>query len=152
MNHEQEDVRRLVEELARRLDHTQENIGETQGEPSVASQLKKSDLKAKILRLTEQFTEHDAKVNFFSVMSEKVDFMEQQIHRWRHRLAELTDDDSREPVVSAVEVKEDSDKFKDLTMSKVWEVNNARFSLEREVRLPERARNDSWEVISEHYG
>ena len=77
---EQEDVRRLVEEFARRLDHTQESIGETQDEPSVAVQLEMSDLKAKVLRLTEQFTEHDAKVNFFSVMSEEVDFMEQQLH------------------------------------------------------------------------
>ena len=66
----------------------------------MAIQLELSDLKAKVLRLTEQITEHDAKVNFFSVMSEKVDFMEQQIIRWRHRLPDLTDDDSREPVVS----------------------------------------------------
>ena len=114
--HEQEDVRRFVEELAKRLDHTQESTGETQGEPSVAIQLEISDLKATVLRLTEQFTDHDAKVNFFSAMSEKVGFMEQQIHRWRHRLPDLTDDDSREPVVSAVEVKEDLDIFKDMTM------------------------------------
>ena len=26
-------------------------------------------------------------------MSEKVDFMEQQIHRWKHRLPDLTDDE-----------------------------------------------------------
>ena len=148
--HEQEDVRRLAKELASQTfgSHSR-NIGETQGEPSVAIQLEMSDLKAKVLRLTEQLTEHDAKVNFFSVMSEKVDFMEQQIHRWRHRLPDLSDDDSREPVVSAVEVKEDLDKLKDLTLSKVREVNNALFSLEREVRLIERARNDSWEVISQ---
>ena len=101
--HEQEDVRRLVEELARRMDHNQESAGETQEGPSVAVQLEVNDLKAKVLRLTEQITEHDAKVNFFSVMSEKVDLMEQQIHRWRHRLPDLTDDESREPVVSAVE-------------------------------------------------
>ena len=60
--------------------------------------------------------------------------MELHIHRWRHRLPDLSDDDSREPVVSAVEVKEDLDKFKDLTMEKVREVNNALFALEREVR------------------
>ena len=34
--HGQEDVRRLVEELARRVDHAQ--AGETQGEKSVAAQ------------------------------------------------------------------------------------------------------------------
>ena len=80
---EQEDVRRLVEELAKRLDHTQEHVGETQDEPSVVVQLELSDLKAKVLRLAEQFTEHDAKLNFFSVMSEKVDCMKQQIIRLR---------------------------------------------------------------------
>ena len=148
--HEQEDVRRLVDELARRLDHTQEDTGEAQDEPGVAIQLEMSDLKAaKVLRLTEQFTEQYAKVNFFSVISEKVDFMEQQVIRWRYRLPDLTDDESREPVVSAVEVQEDLDKFKDLTMHKVREVNNALSSLEREVQLLERARNDSWEVISQ---
>ena len=52
--------------------------------------------------------------------------------------SDLTDDDSREPVVSAVDVKEDLDNFKDLTMSKVREVNNAVFSLEGEMRLLER--------------
>ena len=128
---------------------TQENVGETQDEPSVAVQLELSDLKAKVLRLTEQITEHDAKVNFFSVMSEKVDFMEQQIHRWRHRLPDLTDDDSREPVLSAVEVKDDLDSFKDLTMSKAREVNNALSPLEGQVRLLARARSDSWDVISQ---
>ena len=62
--HEQEDVRRLVESLARRLDHTRENVDETTSEPSVAMQLEIDDLKAKVLRLTEEYTEHDAKVNF----------------------------------------------------------------------------------------
>ena len=141
--------KRMLDDLLRRLGHTQENVGETQSESSVAMQLEISDLKAKILRLTEQYTEHDAKVNFFSGMSEQVTYMEQQIHRWRHRLPDLSDDDSREPVVSAVEVQEELDKFKDVIVKKVREVNNAPFSLEREVRLLERARNDSWEVISQ---
>ena len=35
-------------------------------------QLEVNDLKTKVLRLTEQITEHTAKVNFFSIMSEKV--------------------------------------------------------------------------------
>ena len=70
--HEQQDVRRLVEELARRLDHTKEHVGETQNESSVAIQLEISDLKAKVLRLTERHTEHEGKVNFFSGMSEQV--------------------------------------------------------------------------------
>ena len=82
-------------------------------------------------------------------MSEKVDLMEQQIHRWRYRLPDLTDDESREPDVSAVEVQETLDKFKDLTMIKVREVREDLNSLDREVQLLERARSDSWDVISQ---
>ena len=78
--HEQKDIRRLFEELGSRLDHPRENVGETQTESSLAMQLEISDLKAKVLRLTEQYTEHEGKVNFFSGMSEQVALMEQQIH------------------------------------------------------------------------
>ena len=70
---EQEDIRRLVEECASRLDHSRENVGATQSESSLAMQLEISDLKAKVLRLTEQYTG-----------SEQVALIEQQIHRWRH--------------------------------------------------------------------
>ena len=65
---EQADIRRLVEELARRMDRAQEGTVETatQEGPVVAIQLEVNDLKAKVLRLTEQVTDHTAKVNFFS--------------------------------------------------------------------------------------
>ena len=74
--------------------------------------------------------------------------MEQQIIKWRCRLPDLTDDRSRERVVTAVEVQEDLDKFKDKTMEKVRGVNNALVALEREVQLFERDRDDSWEAVS----
>ena len=45
---EQEDTRRLVEELARCMDHAQESTGETREEPGVAIQLEVNDLKAKV--------------------------------------------------------------------------------------------------------
>ena len=64
-------------------------------------------------------------------------------------MPDLTDDESRESVVSAVEVQEALDKFKDLTMSKVREVRDNLNSLDREAQLLERARSDSWEVISQ---
>ena len=69
-------------------------------------QLEISDLKAKVLRLTEQNTQHDGRLTFLARMSEQVDLIENQIIKWRYRLPELTDDDSRERVVSAVEVQE----------------------------------------------
>ena len=79
---EQEDIRRLVEGLASRWDHPQENVSATQSESGLAMQLEISDLKAKVLRLTEQYTEHDGKVSFFTGMSEQVALTEHQIHRW----------------------------------------------------------------------
>ena len=80
-------------------------------------------------------------------MSEKVDLMDRQIQQWRYRLPVLTDDDGQEPVVSAAEVQEKLGRFQDLTMDKVRDVRQD--SLEREVQLLERARSDSWEVISQ---
>ena len=64
-------------------------------------------------------------------------------------MPDLTDDDSQEPIVSAVEVQEELNRFKDLTMIKVREVRDDLHSLDREVQLLERARSDSWEVISQ---
>ena len=147
--HEQEDIRRLVEELADRLGHSQERVTATQSESSLTMQLEINDLKAKALHLTEQYTEHDGKVSYFSGMSEQVAYLEQQIHKWQHRLPDLPDDDSRERVIPAVEVKEDLDKSKDKAMEKVREVNNALFALETEVRLFERACDESWEAVSQ---
>ena len=88
---EQEDIRRLVEELASRLDHPRERSSATQSELSTAMQLEISDLKAKVLRLAEQCTERDGKLSFFANMSEQVNLMEQQIIKWRYRLPDLTD-------------------------------------------------------------
>ena len=118
---EQADIRRLVEELARRMDNTQEQTrsegtreAATQEELGVATQLEVNDLKTKVLRLIEQITEHAAKVNFVSIMSEKVDLMERQTQRWRYRLPDLSDDESQEPVVPAVEVQEELNNFQEL--------------------------------------
>ena len=149
---EQADVRRLVEELARRMDNARsEGTVEkaTQEGSGVAMQLEVNDLKAKVLRLTEQIMDHDAKLNFFSIMSEKVDLLDRQTIRWRHRLPDLTDDENQEEVVSAVEVQEELNRFKDLTMAKVREARDDTNSLDREVHLLERTRSDSWDVISQ---
>ena len=64
MIREQEDIRRLVEELAQRLDQPQEMSSTMQSEFSTAVQLEISDLKAKVLRLTEQSTEQGGKLTF----------------------------------------------------------------------------------------
>ena len=50
--------------------------------------------------------------------------------------------------MTAVEVQEDLNQFKDKTMEKVTEVNNALAALEEAVRVFERDREDSWEAVS----
>ena len=73
--------------------------------------------------------------------------MENQIIKWRYRLPDLTDDDSRERVVSAVEVQEDLYEFKDVAMRKIRELATTLTALEGEVRLFERDREESWEAV-----
>ena len=115
---EQEDIRQLVEGLANRLDQSQGTSSTMQSEFSTTVQLEISDLKAKVLRLTEQNTEHDGKLTSLASVSEQVGLLDNQIIKWRYRLPDLTDDTSRERVVSAVEVQEDLNKFKDVAMRK----------------------------------
>ena len=107
---EQEDVRKLVEALANRLDWSQEASNAAQSETSTNVLLEISDLKTKVLRLTEQSTKHDGDLSFLTNMSEQVELLEDGIIKWRYRLPELTDDESKERVVSAVEVREELDE------------------------------------------
>ena len=77
--------------------------------------------------------------------------MEKQIIKWRYRLPDLTDDDSRERVVSAVEVQEvqeDLYEFNDIAMRKIRELATTLTALEGEVRLFERDLEESWEAVS----
>ena len=119
-----------------------------QREFSTAVQLEMSDLKAKVLRLTEQGTELDGKLTFLASMSEQVDLIEQQIIKWRYRLPDLTDDNNRERVVTAVEAQEDLCEFKDIAMRKIRELATTLTALEGEVRLFEQDREESWEAVS----
>ena len=145
---EQEDIRKLVEGLANRLDQSQGTGSAEQSEISTNIQLEISDLKAKVLRLTEQNTQHDERLTFLARMSEQVDLIENQFIEWRYRLPELTDDDSRERVVSAVEVQEDLDEFKEVVLKKLKECLTNLNALQGEVRLLERNREESWEAVS----
>ena len=59
--------------------------------------------------MTEQSTKLDGDVSFLSKLSAQVELIEDQIVKWRYRLPELTDDESQEKIVSAVEVREELD-------------------------------------------
>ena len=144
---EQEDVR-LVKELANRLDRSHEASSAAQSEVSTNVLLEISDLRPKVLRLTEQNTKLEGDLSFLTKMSEQVDLLEDQVIKWRYRLPELTDDESQERIVSAVEVREELDEFKEVVLKKLKEFLTNLNSLHEKVRLIENDREESWEAIS----
>ena len=145
---EQGDVRKLVEELANRLDQSQEASSTVQSEVSTNVLLEISDLKSKVLRLTEQSTKLDGDLSFLKKMSEQVELLEDQVIKWRYRLPELTDDESKERIVSAVEVREELDEFKEVVLRKLKEFLTNLNALQESVRLIENDKEESWEAIS----
>ena len=87
-----------------------------------------------MLRLTEQNT-HGSLTFLLASKSEQVNLIENQIIKWRYRLPELTDDDSEERVVSAVEAQEDLDEFKEVVLRKLKDLLTNLNALRGEVRL-----------------
>ena len=139
---EQADVRKLVEELANCLDRSQEVSSAVQSEISTKVLLEISDLKTKVFRLTEQSTKLEGDLSFLTKLSEQVELLEDQIIKWRYRLPELTDDESKERFVSAVEVREELDEFKEVVLRRNrWLTTNIG-ALQESVRLLENDREE----------
>ena len=145
---EQSDIRKLVEDLASRLDRSQAVSGATQNELSTNVLLDLNDLKSKVCRLTEQSTKLDGDLSFLTKLTTQVDLLEDQVVKWRHRLPELTNDESQEKIVSAVEVREELDEFKDAVYRKLREIATSLQTLQESVRLIETDKEESWEAIS----
>ena len=118
MIREQEDLRKLVTDLAQRLDQSHERGDTSLAEPTTTMQLEVNDLKAKVLRLTEQGIVQEGKVSYLEILSEQVNVINEQLIKWRHRLPELSHDECTERVVSAVEVEEDLHEFKGVVLNK----------------------------------
>ena len=89
---EQQDLRRLVEELASRLDRSQDSPKTPQGEASTGVLLDVGDLKSKVLRLTEQHTKLEGDVSFLRDLHECVEELGTQIVKWNNRLPDLNDE------------------------------------------------------------
>ena len=109
-------------------------------------QLELDDLKAKVLRLTEQTTQHTGTL---PTLSEKVELAENQIIRWRHRAPELTNEDEQRSIVTAVDAQEQLNRFQELTRSKIHDVRQEINSLEGKIRILLIARGESWELINQ---
>ena len=156
---EQTDIRKIVEELARRIDAMRDgthprsedtrdgthprdassgsNASNEQNIPDVgvAMQLQIEDLKTKAARLTEQLTNQ---IGLLAPLKERVDLTENQIIKWRYRRPELTDDEDDQTVVIAVEVQEQLDSFREF-----HEIRLETNSLEEKIGILERACSES---------
>ena len=145
---EQGDIRKLVQELANRLDQSQGTSGATQSEVSTNVLLELGDLKSKVLHLIEQNTALDGDVSYLKKLSGQVEMIESQVIKWRFRLPELTEDDSEEWIVLAVEVREELDELKEVVLKKFRGILTRIGTLEESVHTLEHDREDSWEAIS----
>ena len=65
------------------------------------------------------------------------------LKEWRYRLPELTDDEDDQPVVTAVDVQEQLDNFRELTRRKIHEIRLETNSLEEWIGIWERACSES---------
>ena len=81
---EQQDLRRLVEELASRLDRSQDSLNTSQGEANTGVLLDIGDLKTKVTRLTEQHTRLEGDVSFLRDLHERVEELGTQIVKWNN--------------------------------------------------------------------
>ena len=106
---EQEDVRKMIEELAGRFDRSQDSLSTPQGEASTGVLLDLGDLKTKVARLIEQHTQLDGDVSFLQTLHANVEELGKQIIKWNHRLPNLSDgsDDDGDKVPTAIELQEE---------------------------------------------
>ena len=83
---EQAELRKVVEDLASRLDRSQETSGVAQNELSTNALLEINALKSKVDRLTEQNTKLEGDVSYLSSLSEHVDACGNAYHLEVYRL------------------------------------------------------------------
>ena len=144
---EQEDLRKLVDDLASRLDQSQDNLSTPRGEASTSILLDMSDLKTKVSRLTEQHTTLDGDVSFLKELHERVEELGTQIVKWNNRLPDLNDEND-EKVPTAIEVQEALNTLTEASYRKFHGIFNRLHALEGMVGTIEHSREESWEAVS----
>ena len=144
---EQKDLRKLVDELASRMDQSQDNLSTPRGEASTNILLDLGDLRTKIIRLTEQHTTLEGDVSFLKSLSEQVEELGNQIVKWNNRLPDLNDEND-EKVPTAIEVQEELTALTDTSYKKFHSILNRLHTLEGIVATLEHSREESWEAVS----
>ena len=147
---EQEDLRKMVEELASRFDRSQDSLSTPQGEASTGVLLDMGDLKTKVARLIEQHTQMDGEVSFLKSLHESVEELGKQVIKWNHRLPNLTGDtdEDGDKLPTAIEVQEELTDLTNIFMTKFHNAFNRLQALENMVGTLEQSRDESWEAVS----
>ena len=147
---EQEDLRKMVEELASRFDRSQDGLNTPQGEASTGVLLDMGDLKTKVARLTEQHTRMDGEVSFLKSLRESVEELGRQVIKWNHRLPDLNDvtDEDGDKLPTAIEVQEELTSLTNISFTKFHNLFNRLQALENMVGTLEQSREESWEAVS----
>ena len=136
-----------MEELASRIDRSQDNLSTPQGEASTSILLDIGDLKTKVIRLTEQHTTLEGDVSFLKDLHERVEELGTQIVKWNNRLPDLNDEND-EKVPTAIEVQEELTTLTDTSYRKFHSIFNRLHTLEGMVGKIEHSREESWEAVS----
>ena len=147
---EQEDLRKMVEELAGRFDRSQDGLSTPQGEASTGVLLDIGDLKTKVARLIEQHTQMDGDVSFLKSLHESVEALGDQIVKWNNRLPDLNDvtDEDGDKVPTAIEVQEELTDLTNVSYAKFHSIFGRLQALENMVGTLGQSRDESWEAVS----
>ena len=147
---EQEDLRKMVEELAGRFDRSQDGLSTPQGEASTGVLLDIGDLKTKVARLIEQHTQMDGDVSFLKSLHESVEALGNQIVKWNNRLPDLNDvtDEDGDKVPTAIEVQEELTDLTNVSYAKFHSIFGRLQALENMVGTLGQSRDESWEAVS----
>ena len=147
---EQEDLRKMVEDLASRFDRSNDSLSTPQGEASTGVLLDVGDLKTKVARLIEQHTQMDGDVSFLKSLHESVEELGKQIVKWNNRLPDLNDvtDEDGDKVPTAIEVQEELTSLTNISFTKFHNIFSRLQALENMVGTLEQSREESWEAVS----
>ena len=146
---EQQDLRKMVEELARRFDQSQDSPSTPKGDTSTGVLLDIGDLKTKVARLTEDYVQMDGDVSFLKSLHESIEALGAQIVKWNHRFPELegTDEDG-EKLPTASEVREELLDLDNTCYAKFRHFTDKIKALEGMITTLQNSREESWEAVS----
>ena len=146
---EQQDLRKMVEELARRFDQSQDSPSTPKGDTSTGVLLDIGDLKTKVARLTEDYVQMDGDVSFLKSLHESIEALGAQIVKWNQRFPELegTDEDG-DKLPTASEVREELLDLDNTCYAKFRHFTDKIKALEGMITTLQNSREESWEAVS----